>query len=134
MFDVGFERVADTLSEYGIDFRWGEKERGKAHEAWRVWQSLSDADYDAIGYAFLSEIEPDLRELLRVVLDTTIPRTVRAIEVVIKTNVGETRRYTFPSIAEAVSFLDTLDVEAVLNDQNGPVLWIADPTHEAEEE
>ena len=69
VFDVGFERVADTLAQYGIDFRWGDKERGKAHEAWSVWQSLTDADYDAIGYAFLSDIEPDLRELLRVALE-----------------------------------------------------------------
>lgn len=126
LFEVGFPKIVSTLAEYGIKFDWGEKERDKAMEAWFLWEKLSDAQYSVIAAKLLEDIEPELRDTLRVTLDTSIPREIQEIEVSLETNLGETRRYVFETIEAAIDFLESLDVEAVLNDENGPVLWVAD--------
>ncbi len=126
LFEVGFPKIVSTLAEYGIEFDWGEKERDKAMKAWHIWEKLSDSDYTDIAAKLLEDIEPELRETLRVTLDTSIPREIREIEVSLETNLGETRRYIFQTIEGAIDFLESLDVEAVLNDENGPVLWNID--------
>ena len=125
LFEVGFPRIVNTLADYGIAFDWGEKERDKAMEAWLRWQELRESDYDEMARKLLSEIEPELHETLRVTLDTKIPREIREIEVTLETNLGETRRFVFATIAEAIDFLETLDVEVLLNDASGPALWVA---------
>lgn len=123
LFEVGFSHIADTLSKYGVDFRWEEKDRDKAMAAWVAWSKLTDEQFDLIARELLVSIEPNLRQSLSETLDTTIPREIREIEVVIETNIGESRHYTFKSIAEAVQFLDDFDAETVLNDEGGPALW-----------
>lgn len=123
LFEVGFPHVVATLKKYGIAFDWGEKERDKAMEAWKVWSQLSEAQFDEMAKELLAAIEPELRKALAETLDTATPREVSAVEVVIETNLGESRRYTFDSIAAAIQFLDDFDAEEVLNDTNGPALW-----------
>lgn len=125
LFEVGFPRIVSTLAEYGVVFDWGEKERDRAMAAWGRWQELQEADYDAMARRLLSEIEPELRETLRVTLDTDIPREIREIEVTLQTNIGETRRFVFATIAEAIEFLESLDVDILLNDASGPAVWVA---------
>lgn len=125
LFEVGFPKIVSTLAEYGIAFDWGEKERDRAMAAWLRWKTLSDTEYDTIARALLEDIEPQLRDTLKVTLDTSVPREIREIEVTIETNLGETRRYVFSTVAEAVDFLETLDVEALLADETGPVLWVS---------
>ncbi len=123
LFEVGFSHIADTLGRYGVDFRWEEKDRDKAMAAWAAWSQLTDEQFDAIAKELLASIEANLRQSLSETLDTTIPREICEIEVVIETNLGESRRYTFASIAEAIQFLDNFDAETVLNDESGPALW-----------
>ena len=123
LFEVGFSHVVATLGEYGIAFNWGEKERHKAMEAWRKWSELSEVQLDEIGAKLLASIEPELRVALAQTLSDSTPREVHAVEVVVETNLGESRRYSFESIAEAVKFLDEFDAEEVLNAADGPTLW-----------
>lgn len=134
LFEVGFPKIVSTLAEYGIAFDWGEKERDRAMAAWLSWKELSDTDFDRIASRLLEEIEPELRETLRVTLDTSVPREIHEIEVNIETNLGETRRHVFSTIGDAIGFLETLDVEALLNDENGPVLWAADAANSEDSE
>ncbi len=133
LFEVGFKHIADTLDKYGVDFRWEEKDRSKAMAAWLAWSELTDAQLDEIGKVFLAAIEPELRQALAETLDTATPREVREIEVVIETNVGESRRFIFASIQDAIEFLDNFDAETVLNDEYGPVLWQIEEAEETEE-
>lgn len=123
LFEVGFARIVTTLANYGIDFAWGEKERERAIDAWQTWETLSDTDYDEIGRELMAEIEPELRESLNATLDTAVPREVTEIEVTLETNLGESRRYTFESVADAIDFLENFDEDIILNDENGPTLW-----------
>jgi hypothetical protein len=126
LFEVGFDRIADVLAKYDVDFRWGEKEREKAMTAWERWRALSEADYDAIARALLVDIEPALRESLKATLDTAVPREIRQVEVTIETNLGESRFYSFNSIEEAIEFLESFDEDEMLNDENGPGIWSED--------
>lgn len=123
LFEVGFSHIADTLMKYGVDFRWEEKDRDKAMAAWLAWSQLTEEQFNLIAQELLVSIESHLRQSLSETLDTATPREVRGIEVVIETNLGESRRYNFDSIAEAIQFLDDFDAETVLNDENGPALW-----------
>jgi hypothetical protein len=47
----------------------------------------------------------------------------RTVEITIETNLGESRRYTFESIAAALEFLEQFDEETLLNDEDGPAIW-----------
>ncbi len=106
-----------------MDFAWQEKERDKAIIAWQKWQSLTDAELEAIAKTLLEEIEPELRQALKVTLDTAVPRNVSGVEIIIETNLGESRRYLFDTVASAVEFLQDFNEEAIINDENGPSLW-----------
>lgn len=123
LFEVGFFHIADTLLKYGVNFRWEEKERDKAMAAWMAWSQLSEAQLDLIARELLASIEPYLRQSLLETLDSDTPRQVREIEIVIETNLGESRRYTFDSISEAIQFLEDFDTESVLNDESGLAIW-----------
>ncbi len=123
LFEVGFQRIVDTLAQYGVDLSWGEKERHKAMDAWHNWVRLTDAQFAEIARTLLAEIEPQLRESLKATLDTAVPREVSEVEITIETNLGESRHYTFVSIAEAIEFLEDFDEEVILNDTSGPALW-----------
>ena len=71
----------------------------------------------------LASIEDELQNALAQTLDEGAPRFVSRVEVVIETNLGESRRFSFQSLAEAAAFLDGFEAETVLNDQSGPTLW-----------
>lgn len=123
LFEVGFDIVTDALACKGVDISWEEKERDKAMAAWQRWQQLTEADFDEIGKALLSGIEPHLRGVLNATLSSAAPREIRHVEVTIETNLGESRLYSFASIAEAVEFLENFDETLLLEDRSGPSLW-----------
>lgn len=123
LFEVGFQKIADTLSEYGVDINWEEKERERVILAWEKWSQLSESQYLEIAHKLLSDIEPALRESMKVTLDTTVPREVSEVEVTIETNLGESRLFVFDTIDAAIEFLETFDEQEVLNDRNGPSMW-----------
>ncbi len=125
LFEVGFQKIVNGLAQYGVDLLWGEKERDKVMAAWENWQMLTEEQYTEIARSLLADIEPQLREAITATLDTAILREVSEVEVTIETNLGESRRYTFETIAEAIGFLEDFDEEAMLNDTSGPTLWPA---------
>jgi len=128
LFEVSFSKIATTLSEYGVNILWGEKERDKAILAWEKWTQLNEAQYDEIGHKLLSDIEPNLRESMKITLDTTAPRQINEVELMIATNVGESKQYTFNSIESVIEFLAGFDEREFLDDENGPSLWTPSPT------
>lgn len=123
LFEVGFSKIVETLAPYGVDIVWEEKQREKAKQAWQKWQQLNDAQYAEIARQLLSDIEPQLSQSLKETLDMAVPREVREVEITIETNLGESRRYTFESIAAALEFLEQFDEEAMLGNEDGLALW-----------
>lgn len=125
LFEVSFQKIANTLAYYGVDINWEEKERERVVLAWEKWSLLNESQYLEIAHKLLSEIEPALRESMKVTLDTAVPREVSEVEVTIGTNLGESRLYVFDSIDAAIEFLEAFDEQEVLNDENGPSMWVA---------
>lgn len=123
LFEVGFSHIVETLLKYDVDFRWEEKERDKAMSAWFAWSQLSEEQLNHIAEELLAPIESHLYQSLLETLDNATPREVREIEVVIETNLGESRRYIFDSITDAIQFLESFDTESVLNGESGPAIW-----------
>lgn len=123
LFEVGFGRIVETLAEYGVDFAWGEKEGDIAMAAWENWQKLTNSQYQEIAGKLLRDIEPELRETLNATLSTAVPREIREVEITLESNLGESRHYTFDSIANAIAFLENFDEGTMLNDESGPALW-----------
>ncbi len=123
LFEVGFQRIVAALAHYGIDYAWQEKDRDGAMAAWRQWEQLREADYEAIARTLLADIEPAIKLALQETLDTAVPREIREVEVMLETNLGETHRYVFATIDEAIDFLTSFDEKMMLNDDSGPTLW-----------
>jgi hypothetical protein len=126
LFEVGFPRLVEVLANYGVDITWKEKERDKVIRAWQRWQELSEDDYNEIARELLADIERQLREALAVTLDPAAPREITEIELTIETNLGESRRYTFSDIAEAIEFLNNFDEEIILNAEDSPSIFPAE--------
>ncbi len=134
LFEVAFPKIVQILAQFGVDISWLEKERDKAMEAWRRWQSLSDDEFAQIAQALLADIEPALRQMLKETLDTAIPRQVSTVEVTVETNLGEIRRYVFASVVEAAAFLQSFSQDELLDDTDGPALWATAAAPEETEE
>jgi hypothetical protein len=133
LFEVGFQKIVETLVPYGVDIVWDEKQRDKAMRAWQQWRQLSDEQYAEIARELLSDIEPQLSQSLKETLDTAVPREVREVEITIETNLGESRRYTFESIAPALEFLEQFDEEEMLNGEDGLAIWDTITIEDAED-
>ena len=123
LFDIGFRIIVETLARYGVDITWAEKDRNKAMTAWLRWQKLREKEYSEIARSLLADIEPLLRESLRSTLNPAAPREIIEVEVTIETNLGESRRYSFDSVIEAIAFLQSFNEQEILNDENGASIW-----------
>jgi hypothetical protein len=123
LFEIGFPKIVQVLSTYGIDFNWGEKERDKAIDAWNQWQRLQDSDYARIAQILLEDIEPEIRQRLDTISSSTISRQIHQIELSIETTLGETRLYTFTSINDAIEFLENFEADSMLDTADGRNLW-----------
>jgi len=122
LFEVGFQKVVNTLSQYNVDISWEEKEKERAKAAWESWRRLEDDQYDQIAKTLLTDVEPDLRNSLKISLDTTISRTITEFELSMRTNIGEQRRFTFSCRDEVSEFLNKMDDKALLENEDGPTI------------
>lgn len=88
-----------------------EKEREGAALACEQWSQLNESQYLEIAHKLLSDIEPALRESMKVALNTTVPREVEINEVVVTIgiNLGESRQHVFDSVSAAIEFLEAYD-------------------------
>ena len=125
LFEIPFSSLAEILSEYGIDFYWKEKERDKAFKAWNTFISLSDKQRQEIGDKLISIIEKDIDTTISKVLDNTIPRSIKDVEIQVTSNLGEMKIYNFKGIIEALKFLKDLEnnQDKILDTDNSPTLF-----------
>lgn len=118
VFLVPFERVADILEEKGINFRWGEKDRHLAVEAWKNYSALSDEEKIAIADKMIEEIKPSLSDLMAKTLSDDVPREISKIAIQIHTNLGEVKTFEFPDRDAALNFLEDFSFEEILDHTN----------------
>ena len=117
LFEIPFEKIAFILSKYDIDFNWGEKDREKAKRAWDIFDRLDDNKKNRIGNEIISGILDELKESIISILDDSVPREIKEVEIQLSTNLGETKLFVFESVELALKFLQDLnDDEDLFND------------------
>jgi len=122
IFEISFERICEVLQHFGIDYKWEEKERNKAIEAWQKFSKLSDQDKAKIAEKLINDIAPSLKTALAQVLDESKPRRIKKITVLINTNRGETFTFQFHSIEETIRFFKGFNEEKHLDTTEAPTL------------
>jgi len=115
IFIIPFDTITVLLHAHGIKFDWGEKDRDTAIESWDKYSSLSDAEKQAIAEAMIAGIKPDLEESIERILDDSAEREVSSVVIEVHTNLGEVRRFEFPSVDAALDFLEDFSVEELLD-------------------
>lgn len=123
VFLIPFERICGFLSTYGIDFRWGEKERDKARAAWEKYTDLSEEQRYSIGNEMISLIEDDLTNLIKSILDESIKREIERVTVELHSNIGEVKTLDFNCISEAVDFLNSEEFQEIFITTDSPTLF-----------
>jgi len=122
LFEIPFDDICQTLKQRGIDYRWAEKDRQQAMESWRKFNRLSKYDRDQIAKELISTVGNQLQESLRMALDESVPRELDSVALVIRSNRGETYRYTFPALDQAIAFMQSFDEEENMGNSSAPSL------------
>jgi len=122
LFEISFADVVSVLRARGIEYDWKEKEKERAATAWRIWSSLGEEEREKIGLELLQPIEQSLRNSLRAAISTAVPREIKEIEILTKTNLGEMKVHIFKTLAEAQQFLNSLTIERLLDHSDSPTI------------
>lgn len=113
IFLVPFSRICELLSNYGIDFNWGEKDREIANDAWEKYSALEDNQKYQIGVEMVNVVKGELENLVLSILDDTIEREICQITIELHSNLGEVKAYEFPTIEQAVEFLNKAELKEI---------------------
>jgi len=113
IFLIPFSLICDLLAKYGIDFGWAEKDREAAQTAWETFLALPDAEQAQIGVEMINTVKDELRELVLAILDDTTVRKIDTVTIELHSNLGEVKVYTFPTLAQAIEFLNTSELHQV---------------------
>lgn len=113
IFLIPFNEIVTILSQYDIEFDWGEKEIGKAHIAWQKFSALTDDEKNQIGFKLIENISVNLTNLVDKILDDSLPRLIDRITIEFTSNLGEVKVYEFQSLDEALEFLNNKDLDSI---------------------
>src|SRR5581483_2651616 len=111
LFEVPFNDICRVLAQHSIDYLWAEKNRQQAMESWQKFLRISERDREQIAKKLIAGIENDLRKSLEIALDESIPRKVRSVTIVVRSERGETYTYVFPNLQQAIDFMQSYDEE-----------------------
>lgn len=107
IFLIPFERICDFLAQYDIVFKWGEKDRVTAQDAWQKYTQLKNAQQTAIGQEMVALIQGDLQALILRILDDAVQREIEKVTIELHSNLGEVKIHEFESVLEAIEFLNS---------------------------
>jgi len=124
LFQVSFDNICDVLDESGVAYRWAEKDRAQAEQSWNRFVELSAADRRQIGQKLIASIRDELRVSLREALDESVPRTVKSVTVVVRSNRGESRLFRFDDLKAAIKFLNSSKDAELLDVSGSPALLL----------
>lgn len=110
--EVPFDKMADTLQLYGVEFNWPESGgESVARKSLEAFNDLSADDKESIGKDMVSGISNKLVNEVIQVIDTdadSIATRVSQVEVLVKTNQGEMILSSFQSVPDAMKALTGL--------------------------
>jgi len=121
-YRIPFDYIADILGQYGIVFRWDEKDIQTPMKAWQRFCQLSEEEREEIAATITSPVRQAIRQSVETTLhsDPNAPKRVEAVELSIKTSEGEYLVYSFESVSEAIQRLlafvkDVEDLRRILH-------------------
>lgn len=120
LFEITFDEICDVLSEYGINYRWAEKDRAQAEASWQKFNALSTEQRQRIGQKLIAGIRDALRASLQSALDESVPRKIKSVKAIIRSNRGETKSFVFNDVQSAVAFLQSANEEQLLDMTDSP--------------
>lgn len=122
LFQVSFDDICEILAQFGIDYRWAEKDRHTAMASWQTFCQLSARKRKQIAKRLIANIEDDLRRSLETAMEENIPRTISSVRVVIRSNRGETFTHIFDTLQQALDFMQNHDPEHAMDISRAPTL------------
>jgi len=122
LFEVTFDEICSVLAEFGINYRWAEKDRAQAEASWKKFVTLSSAQRKQIGQKLITGIQKALRLSLQTALDESTPRKIKSVKVVVRSNRGETRSFSFNDLKSAIAFLNSSSVDQMIDVSDSPAL------------
>jgi len=115
IFHIPFENIACILDQHDINFRWGEKERDIALDAWKKFIALTPEQHLEIGTELIKPVLEDLKVLIDKTLSDETPRSIAQVMIEIKTTLGEIKRFYFKDRESALKFLDDFSFDEIMN-------------------
>jgi len=122
LFEVTFDDICNVLAEFGVNYRWAEKDRAQAETSWRKFNALSATQRKQIGRRLIAGIQQALRATLQNVLDESVPRQIKSVKAVVRSNRGETKSFLFADLKSAVVFLQSANEQQLLDVSDSPTL------------
>lgn len=133
-FLIPFSFICDVLGEYGIDFRWAEKDKEAAQRAWFRFNELSEAQRVNIGFRMVEEVKDELIHRIDSILDETVEREIEKVIVELVSNVGEVKVFEFASVADAIDFLQGEGLGELFMTEDSCSLFDPPPAFEDEDD
>lgn len=127
IFLVPFSLICNLLATHGIGFDWAEKDRTAAQAAWESYLALSDTEKAHIGVEMINTVKDALQKLVLAILDDTTAREIDAVTIELHSNLGEVKVYTFPTIAQAIEFLNMAELQNVFITTDSLTLFDSPP-------
>lgn len=118
IFHIPFENIALILDQYDINFRWGEKERDIALDAWSKFIDLTPEQHLEIGTNLIQPVLEELKQLIDETLSDETPRAIAQVMIEIKTTLGEIKRFFFKDRDSALAFLDDFTFDEIMDHAN----------------
>lgn len=127
LFLIPFQSICDVLSPHDIDFNWEEKDRTAATMAWQRYTQLTPEQQTAIGTSMVAGIKAELHNRLQAILDDSLSRQIDHITVELHSNLGEVTAMEFAGLAEAIEFLNTVEMKNAFISHDSPTLFDPPP-------
>jgi hypothetical protein len=125
VYRIAFSTISDILNEYSVTFSWAEKDKETPERALRTFRALSKEVHEEIGERIVKIIEKDLRYSVKTTLslDPSEARSIREVEVLIKTKQGEFYVSSFNNVTSAMQYLlrlqkDIPDLKTILGEHD----------------
>lgn len=113
LLEIPFTHVSEVLSHYGIEFRWKEKEREKAIDAWTVFSKIMESQRPKIGQELTSIVEKPLANILDHILSNQKAAKLTSIELKLMLDTGQRLVFRSEKMESAIHFLSKFDATKV---------------------
>lgn len=110
IIEIPFDHLANVLLKYGVNFRWAENDSAIPVSSLRAFQGLTDKIKEQIAIECLDVARVPLKQLVckAIASKEVVPRNVKQIELLLKTNQNEYVLKKFLDLPAAIAYMVSL--------------------------